>query len=373
MEVRQLGRVGPSVSAIGLGCMPMSGVYGNTTDAEGIAAIHRALDLGISLLDTADVYGNGHNEQLVGQAIRDRRDEVVFATKFGNVRDARGRPGEINGRPEYVREACEASLTRLGVDTIDLYQQHRVDPDTPIEETVGAMAELVHEGKVRYLGLSEALAPDLRRAAAVHPISSLQSEYSLLERSVEQRGARCLRGTGIGFLPFSPLLRGLLAGSLAADSELDEGDFRSGDRFPRVGPEHRSANARLARVVSEIADEHSRTPAPGGAGMATRPPTLDRADPRNETIRVCGGQRSRAPAHFDRGGPGTTRGAISRSPGRPLRRRRPTPDWVSPPRSPERRATLRLRFQRAVHDQPAEAFLWRREPNSQISQNRSVS
>jgi aryl-alcohol dehydrogenase-like predicted oxidoreductase len=259
MEVRQLGRVGPTVSAVGLGCMPMSGVYGNTTDAEGIAAIHRALDLGITLLDTADVYGNGHNEKLVGQAIRDRRDEVVLATKFGNVRDAQGRPAGINGRPEYVREACEASLARLGVDTIDLYQQHRVDPDTPIEETIGAMAELVQEGKVRYLGLSEALAPDLRRAAEVHPISSLQSEYSLLERGVESEVLGVCEELGIGFLPFSPLLRGLLAGSLTADSELDEGDYRSGDRFPRVGPEHRAANARLAQVVGEIADEHGRT------------------------------------------------------------------------------------------------------------------
>jgi aryl-alcohol dehydrogenase-like predicted oxidoreductase len=256
MEVRQLGRVGPMVSAIGLGCMPMSGVYGNTTDAEGIAAIHRALDLGITLLDTADVYGNGHNEQLVGQAIRGRRDEVVLATKFGSVRAVEDRPASINGRPEYVREACEASLRRLGVDTIDLYQQHRVDPDTPIEETVGAMAELVQEGKVRYLGLSEALTPDLQRAAAVHPISSLQSEYSLLERGVESEVLGTCEELGIGFLPFSPLLRGLLAGSLTADSQLDEGDFRSGDRFPRVGPEHRSSNAQLVGVVREIADEH---------------------------------------------------------------------------------------------------------------------
>jgi aryl-alcohol dehydrogenase-like predicted oxidoreductase len=259
MEVRQLGRVGPTVSAIGLGCMPMSGTYGNTTDADGIATIHRALDLGITLLDTADVYGNGHNEQLVGQAIRGRRDEVVLATKFGNVRDSQGRPAGISGRPKYVREACDASLARLGVDTIDLYQQHRVDPDTPIEETVGAMAELVQEGKVRYLGLSEALTPDLRRAAAVHPISSLQSEYSLLERGVESEVLGACEELGIGFLPFSPLLRGLLAGSLTADSQLDEGDFRSGDRFPRVGPVHRSANARLARIVREIADEHRCT------------------------------------------------------------------------------------------------------------------
>jgi aryl-alcohol dehydrogenase-like predicted oxidoreductase len=259
MEIRQLGRVGPAVSAIGLGCMPMSGTYGNTTDAEGIAAIHRALDLGITLLDTADVYGNGHNEELVGRAISDRRDEVVLATKFGNVRDSQGRPSGISGRPEYVREACEASLARLGVDTIDLYQQHRVDPGTPIEETVGAMAELVQEGKVRYLGLSEALTPDLRRAAGVHPISSLQSEYSLLERGVESEVLGACEELGIGFLPFSPLLRGLLAGSLTADSQLDEGDFRSGDRFPRVGPEHRSANARLAQTVREIADEHRCT------------------------------------------------------------------------------------------------------------------
>src|SRR5262249_44906497 len=158
--------------------------YGNADDAEGIATIHRALDLGINLLDTADVYGDGHNEQLVGRAIKGRRDEVVLATKFGNVRASNGRPASINGRPEYVRAAGEASLRRLGTDRIALYQQHRVDPDTPIEETIGALAELVGEGKIRFIGLSEALAPDLRRAAAVHPIASLQSEYSLLERGV---------------------------------------------------------------------------------------------------------------------------------------------------------------------------------------------
>jgi aryl-alcohol dehydrogenase-like predicted oxidoreductase len=259
MEVRQLGHVGPTVSAIGLGCMPMSGVYGNTTDGEGIAAIHRALDLGITLLDTADTYGGGHNEQLVGRAIRGRRDEVVLATKFGNVRDPQSGAIAINGRPEYVRQACEASLTRLGVETIDLYQQHRIDPQTPIEETVGAMAELVREGKVRYLGLSEALAPDLHRAAAVHPISSLQSEYSLLERGVEGEVLDACQELGIGFLPFSPLLRGLLAGSLTADSQLDGHDARNGDRFPRVGPENRSSNAQLVGTVRTIADEHGAT------------------------------------------------------------------------------------------------------------------
>ena len=257
---RQLGCTGPEVSAIGLGCYPMSGVYGDASDADGIATIHRALDLGINLLDTADVYGLGDNEQLVGRAIRDRRDAVVLATKFGNVRDDRGRHVGISGRPEYVRQACEASLRRLGVDHIDLYQQHRVDPDTPIEETVGAMAQLVAEGKVGHLGLSEALVPDLRRAVAVHPIASLQSEYSLLERTVEDDVLPTCEALGIGFLAFAPLVRGLLAGSLTADRPLDPDDVRNTDRFARVGPEHRSANATLARAVREIAAEHGTTP-----------------------------------------------------------------------------------------------------------------
>jgi aryl-alcohol dehydrogenase-like predicted oxidoreductase len=260
MEMRQLGNHGPRVSAIGLGCMPMSGTYGSTSDADGIATIHRALDLGINLLDTADVYGEGHNEELVGRAIRDRRDEVVLATKFGITRDGTNGTGSFNGRPEYVRAACERSLGRLGIDTIDLYQQHRVDPETPIEETIGAMKELVEEGKVRYIGMSEALAPDLRRAAAVHPISSLQSEYSLLERSVEGEILDTCEELGIGFLPFSPLLRGLLAGSLTAATELEPGDFRVADRFPRVGPEHRAANEELAHIVLEIAEARDATP-----------------------------------------------------------------------------------------------------------------
>jgi aryl-alcohol dehydrogenase-like predicted oxidoreductase len=261
MKTRQLGRVGPAVSAIGLGCMPMSGVYGNASAADGIATIHRALDLGVNLLDTADVYGDGHNEELVGRAIRGRRDEVVLATKFAIVRDSQGRPAGTNGRPEYVREACEASLRRLGVETIDLYQQHRVDPETPIEETVGALASLVQEGKVRFVGLSEAAAPDLRRASAVHPISSLQSEYSLLERGVEGDVLDTCDELGIGFLPYAPLVRGLLAGSLTPRRELDQSDWRRGDRFPRVSPEHLAANAELAELVQEIASEHQATAA----------------------------------------------------------------------------------------------------------------
>jgi aryl-alcohol dehydrogenase-like predicted oxidoreductase len=261
MRVRQVGQVGPLVSAVGLGCLPMSGAYGSASDAEAAATIHRALDLGVTLLDTADVYGLGHNEELVGRAIRGRRDEVVLATKFGHLRDSQGRSTGISGRPEYVRRACEASLRRLGVETIDLYQQHRVDPDTPIEETVGALAELVQEGKVRFIGLSEALVPDLRRAAAVHPISSLQSEYSLYERGVEPEVLGVCDELGIGFLAFAPLVRGLLAGSVTADSEGEGGDTRFGGRFPRLSPKHIVANASLAQAVYEIAAAHDATPA----------------------------------------------------------------------------------------------------------------
>jgi aryl-alcohol dehydrogenase-like predicted oxidoreductase len=238
--------------------MPMSGSYGDAVEEDAVATIHRALELGITLLDTADVYGTGHNEELVGRAIRDRRDGVVLATKFGNPM---GGQGKINGRPEYVREACEASLRRLGVDHIDLYQQHRVDPETPIEETIGALAELVAEGKIRWIGLSEALAPDLRRAAAVHPITSLQSEYSLLERGVEDEILDTCEELGIGFLPFAPLVRGLLGGSLTPGHEFDAGDWRGAGRFPRVGPEHLEANAALTAAVDEIAADHGATPA----------------------------------------------------------------------------------------------------------------
>ncbi len=258
MQTRQLGKVGPEVSAIGLGCMPMSGSYGDAADEDGIATIHRALEVGITLLDTADVYGDGHNEELVGRAIRDRRDAVVLATKFGHVIGGQGR---IDGRPEYVREACEASLRRLGVDHIDLYQQHRVDPQVPIEETIGALAELVGEGKVRWIGMSEAQPPDLRRAAAVHPISSLQSEYSLMERGVEGEILDTCEELGIGFLPFSPLGRGLLGGSLTAGQQFEAGDWRGQGRFPRVGPEHLEANAALGAAVAELAEAKGASPA----------------------------------------------------------------------------------------------------------------
>lgn len=275
MQMRQLGAHGPLVSAIGLGCMPLSGTYGSVSDETGIATIHRALDVGINLLDTADVYGEGHNEGLVGRAIRDRRDQVVLATKFGILRPSADGSGGFDGRPEYVRAACERSLQRLGVDHIDLYQQHRVDPGTPIEETIGALKELIAEGKIRYIGMSEALAPDLRRAAAVHPISSLQSEYSLLERSVEGEVLDTCEELGIGFLPFSPLCRGLLAGSLTATTELEPDDYRSGERFPRVGPEHRATNARLAQVVAEVAAGRGASPSQVAlAWLLTRKPWI---------------------------------------------------------------------------------------------------
>lgn len=251
MEARRLGTQGLDVSALGLGCMGMSEFYGATDEGEAIATIHRALELGITFLDTADMYGPFTNEQLVGKAIADRRDRVVLATKFGNVRGDQGEFLGIDGSPTYVRSACEASLRRLGVETIDLYYQHRVDLQTPIEETVGAMAELVQEGKVRFLGLSEASAATIRRAHAVHPISALQTEYSLWTRDPEPEILPTVRELGIGFVAYSPLGRGFLSGRIRSVDDLEETDFRR--RGPRFQEENLRRNFALVEKVEALA------------------------------------------------------------------------------------------------------------------------
>ena len=260
MEKRKLGGQGLEVSAEGLGCMGMSEFYGPTDEIEAIATIHRAIDLGVDLLDTADMYGPFTNERLVGRAIADRRDLVVLATKFGNERRDDGSWIGINGRPEYVRAACEASLARLGVDHIDLYYQHRVDKTVPIEETIGAMAELVSAGKVRYLGLSEASPETIRRAHAVHPVSALQTEYSLWTRDPEQAVLPTVRELSIGFVAYSPLGRGFLAGRFRGPDDLrNEGDFRANQ--PRFKDENLEQNLKLLRYLEEIAQEKGVTPA----------------------------------------------------------------------------------------------------------------
>ncbi len=260
MEQRALGTQGLVVSEQGLGCMGMSEFYGSADETEATATIHQALDLGITLLDTADVYGPSTNEVLVGAAVADRRDEVVLATKFGIVRDPEN-PGArgVNGRPEYVARSCEASLRRLAVDHIDLYYQHRVDPGVPIEETVGAMAELVDAGKVRFLGLSEAAPETIRRAHAVHPVSALQSEYSLWTRDPEDEVLGVLRELGIGLVAYSPLGRGFLTGSITSPDDLGPDDFRRG--VPRFQGENFAPNLALLRRVEAIAAEKDCTPA----------------------------------------------------------------------------------------------------------------
>ncbi|HEX7290290.1 MAG TPA: aldo/keto reductase [Conexibacter sp.] len=259
METRRLGTQGLEVSQQGLGCMGMSEFYGATDDAESTRAIQRALELGVTLLDTADMYGPFTNERLVGGAIAGRRDQVALATKFGNVRGEDGERLGIRGDAEYVRQACDASLQRLGVDHIDLYYQHRVDPDVPIEETVGAMAELVATGKVRYLGLSEASPETIRRAHAVHPISALQTEYSLWTRDVERKILPTVRELGIGFVAYSPLGRGFLSGRWSSPDEIPAGDFRRGN--PRFQDENFARNMAIVERVRELADAKDVTPA----------------------------------------------------------------------------------------------------------------
>jgi len=256
---RNLGNEGLAVSELGLGCMGMSEFYGTTDEDESVATIQRAIELGVTFLDTADMYGPFTNEKLVGKAIQGRREEVQLATKFGNVRGEDGSFRGVRGDAEYVRECCDASLRRLGVDHIDLYYQHRVDPETPIEETVGAMKELVEAGKVRYLGMSEAGTETIRKAHAVHPISALQSEYSLFTRDVEDEVLPTLRELGIGFVPYSPLGRGFLTGRFKSIEDMPEEDTRSA-RFPRFAEENFMKNVELADRVREVAEGKGVTP-----------------------------------------------------------------------------------------------------------------
>jgi aryl-alcohol dehydrogenase-like predicted oxidoreductase len=266
MEKVKLGSEGAVVSRMGLGCMGMSEFYGERNDEESAATLLRALDLGINFLDTADTYGIGDNEELIGKTIRGRRDEVFLATKFANVRK-KDDPTfwQLDGRPEYVRSACDTSLKRLGVDHIDLYYQHRVDPNTPIEDTVGAMAELVKAGKVKYLGLSEASPATIRRAHKVHPITALQTEYSLWERQVEAEILPTVRELGIGFVPYSPLGRGFLTGAITKPSDLGQNDSRS-QRYPRFAGENFDKNQVLVDRVRKIAE--SKGVKPGQLALA---------------------------------------------------------------------------------------------------------
>jgi aryl-alcohol dehydrogenase-like predicted oxidoreductase len=258
MRLRTLGKNGPSVSALGLGCMGMSEFYGPRNDEESTRVIHRALDLGVNFLDTSDVYGVGHNEELVGRALKGKRERVVLASKFGNVRNEKGEWLGVNGRAEYVQKACEASLKRLGVEVLDLYYQHRVDPDTPIEETVGAMSRLKEQGKIRFLGLSEASVRTIRRAQAVHPITALQTEFSLWERDVEAEILPTCRELGIGFVAYSPLGRGFLTGRIKDLERLADNDNRR--NFPRFQGGNLQHNVKWLREIELIAGQKKCTP-----------------------------------------------------------------------------------------------------------------
>lgn len=258
MKTKKLGSQGLVVSELGLGCMGMSEFYSGRDEQESIATLHRALELGVTFLDTADMYGPFTNEKLVGRAIHDQRDQVILATKFGNVRSEDGGFHGVNGHPDYVRQACDASLKRLGVDVIDLYYQHRVDPEVPIEDTIGAMAELVQQGKVRYLGLSEAAPATIRRAYAVHPISALQTEYSLWNRDPEDEILPTVRQLGIGFVPYSPLGRGFLSGQFTSPDDFPADDYRR--LSPRFQGDNFYKNLQLVERVKVIAAEKEATP-----------------------------------------------------------------------------------------------------------------
>jgi aryl-alcohol dehydrogenase-like predicted oxidoreductase len=259
MEARELGTSGLFVSTLGLGCMGMSDFYGDGDEVESIATIHRAIELGVTFLDTADIYGMGRNEELVGKAIKDRRDKVILATKFGNVRKADGTFVGVNGKPDYVRSACEASLRRLQVDMIDLYYQHRVDPNTPIEDTVAAMAELIEAGQVRYLGLSEAASDTIRRAQKVHPIAALQTEYSLWSRDPEGELLDTVRELGIGFVAYSPLGRGFLTAKITSLDDLANNDWRRS--MPRFEQDNFRRNMELVERIKVLAAKKGCSPA----------------------------------------------------------------------------------------------------------------